>query len=51
MSDFCTERVPDTAISGFCSPSAATAGFSSAAFEIKVTDVFSALPKLPNIGR
>ena len=51
MSDFCTERVPDTAISGFCSPSAATAGFSSAAFDRKVTDAYSALRNLPNIGR
>jgi hypothetical protein len=28
-----------------------TAGLCSAACETKVTEVFSALPKLPNIGR
>ena len=49
--DLVAERVPDTAISVFCSPSVLTAGFFSAACETKVTEVFSALPKLPNIGR
>ena len=48
---FFSVRVPATAISGFCSPSACSAGFSSAACETNVTEVFSALPKLPNIGR
>jgi hypothetical protein len=44
-------RVFLTATSGFASSSLRTAGFFNAAFDTKVTDVASALPNAPNIGR
>ena len=44
-------RVSFTATSGFASPSLRTAGFFSAALDTKVTDVESARPNAPNIGR
>ena len=49
--DLRNPRVPETATSGLDRPSASTVGLFSAACETKVTEVFSALPKLPNIGR
>lgn len=51
MSAFFSLRVPDTATSVLRSPSASTAGFFNADCETKVTEVLSACPKLPNIGR
>jgi hypothetical protein len=44
-------RVFRTAIRGLRRSSAATAGFFSAACDTKVTEVASAAPKAPNIGR
>ncbi len=44
-------RVFVTAMSGFASFNLATAGFFNAAFETNVTQLASALPNAPNIGR
>jgi len=52
MSRLPIRRVLPTATSGLASPSAATAGFESAAFDTNVTDDDgNAFPNAPNIGR
>ena len=51
MSRLPIRRVFFTATSGLPSFNFATAGFFNAAFDTKLTDVESALPNAPNMGR